>query len=656
MIDISAPNKNNIRLFLKARKSAKYLFPATMTICLLLAAFSPTPALSATSREKYAAGRKYMQEAEWQKALEIFKPLMNDYPLLTDYLLRDIAICYEKSGDLQEASATLRKIISDHRQSPLYLKAYKKILEIGNADDVASNLADYDLYLKEFPRDSKTLWGKSCLLSKSGHNDAALALQREILLNGGPYAVKSYEALKAADCRPSYDEIKIALARLMERENYEQALHLLEDVDLEDEEGKYLAARAYFRLRLYSRVIKSLQGVSSPNGKYLLAMSVLRTKGRESFYKLLEEFTEQNPRDIFQLYLTAVDLKQREGSFSEAYNTLETMKSLYPAQREKILWTEAWLTIRQKRFSEADRILTKLIAGQTKPSDKYLFWLGKVKIYQGLKGNAYFSRIHDKTSYYWFKAGLGVPFALAEKKDESANPEPPLTIPETNLHLLRIAELESLEMRGEARTEARSLFDTIKHQDVSILARLLVAMEDYPGLIKLGRKQNDLRLAYPFAFRETVIKCGQEQNFDPFLIIAIMREESHFRNDAVSVVGALGLMQLMPATARKVGNISHNRELFEVQKNIRIGTTYLSSLLSRFGEMPYAIAAYNAGGRNVKKWLAANYQDEDEFTEDIPYGETKDYVLRVMSTYFIMKSLYGNEGKVESLHGGAPPA
>jgi len=140
------------------------------------------------------------------------------------------------------------------------------------------------------------------------------------------------------------------------------------------------------------------------------------------------------------------------------------------------------------------------------------------------------------------------------------------------------------------------------------------------------------------------------------LIIAIMREESHFRNDAVSVVGALGLMQLMPATARKVGNISHNRELFEVQKNIRIGTTYLSSLLSRFGEMPYAIAAYNAGGRNVKKWLAANYQDEDEFTEDIPYGETKDYVLRVMSTYFIMKSLYRNEGKVESLHGGAPPA
>lgn len=654
MMTISAPAKNNIHLFPEARKSTKPLVLAIMILCLFLAAFSPTPALSAASREKYAAGRKYMQGAEWQKALEILKPLINDYPLLTDYLLRDIAICYEKSGDLQEAAVTLRKIISDYKGSPLYMKAYEKILEIGNTDDIASNLADYDLYLQKFPRDGRILWGKSCLLSKSGHNDAALALQREILLNGSPYAVKSYEALKAADCRPSYDEIKIALARLMEKGNYKQTLSLLEDVDLEDEEGKYLAARAYFRLRLYNKVIKSLQGVTSPDGKYLLAMSVLRTKGRESFYKLLEEFIGQNPRDIFQLYLTAVDMKQRDGSFPEAYNMLEAMKSLYPAQREKIVWTEAWLAIRQKRFPEADKILTKLIAGQTIPNDKYMFWLGKVKIYQGLKGDAYFTRINDKTSYYWFKAGMGVPFALAEKKDELPKTEQPLIIPETNLHLWRIAELESLQMRNEARAEARSLFDTIKHQDVSVLAGLLVAMEDYPGLIKLGRKRNNLRLAYPFAFRETVIKCAQEQNSDPFLIMAIMREESHFRNDAVSVAGALGLMQLMPATARKVGNISHDRELFEVQKNIRIGTTHLSSLLSQFGELPYAIAAYNAGGGNVKKWLTANYQDEDEFMEDIPYGETKDYVLRVMSAYFIMKLLYGSEGEVEASHGTPP--
>lgn len=647
MRNLPTPQKSDNFSFSRVVKATKLFFFPLAALCFFFAVLQPVSALSATSREKYAAGRKYMQEGEWQKALEIIKPLVNDYPLLTDYLLRDIAICYEKSGDSKEAAGTLREIISGYKGSPLYLKAYDKLLEIGSNGDILSAMADCDFYLKEFPRDSKTLWTKSCLLAKSGRKDEALILHREIFLTGSPYAVKSYEALKAAGCRPSYGEVKIALARLLEKGNYEQAVRLLEGVDLEDEEGRNLLARAYFRLRLYRRVIKSLPDVTSPDGKYLLAMSLLRTTGKESFYKLFDEFVRQNPRDLFQLHLTAVDLKQREGNFQEADTLLQTMKKLYPDQRETIAWTEAWLAIRQKRFPEADKILTKLVAGQTKSPDKYLFWLGKVKTYQGKKGDAHFSRIKDKNSYYWFKAGIAGPFTPPEKSAESAKAESFPIIPETNRYLLRIAELESLQMRAEARMEARSLFGTVKHQDVPVLARLLVTIGDYPGLIKLGRRQNDLRLAYPFAFRETVIKCAQEQNFDPFLITAIMREESHFKNDAVSIAGALGVMQLMPSTARKLGHISTDRDLFEVQKNIRLGTTHLSKLLAQFKEPPYAIAAYNAGAKNVKKWLAVDYQDEDEFTEDIPFGETKDYVFRVMSTYGIMKSLYGTELEAE---------
>jgi soluble lytic murein transglycosylase len=131
--------------------------------------------------------------------------------------------------------------------------------------------------------------------------------------------------------------------------------------------------------------------------------------------------------------------------------------------------------------------------------------------------------------------------------------------------------------------------------------------------------------------------------------MAIMREESHFQRDIVSSAGALGIMQLMPATARSLANIKHNEELFDPEKNIRLGTNYFSKLLMQFKLSPYALAAYNAGPHNVERWLAMGYLDEEEFTEDIPYSETKNYVVRIMQTYGIMKTLYENEFKSQRL-------
>jgi len=76
-----------------------------------------------------------------------------------------------------------------------------------------------------------------------------------------------------------------------------------------------------------------------------------------------------------------------------------------------------------------------------------------------------------------------------------------------------------------------------------------------------------------------------------------------------------------------------------------LGTNYLSRLLVKFKLPHYALAAYNAGEHNVEKWLAAGYRDEAEFTEDIPFSETKNYVFRIMKTHGIMKCLYGSEIK-----------
>lgn len=121
---------------------------------------------------------------------------------------------------------------------------------------------------------------------------------------------------------------------------------------------------------------------------------------------------------------------------------------------------------------------------------------------------------------------------------------------------------------------------------------------------------------------------------------AIIREESQYDRRAVSRVGAIGLMQVMPTTAnqvaRRLGFPGMGREdLFDQETNIRIGVRYLEQLVEQFaGNVIYVIAAYNAGPAAVNAWIAMNRgRDPDEFVELIPYQETRQYVKRVLRSY-----------------------
>jgi soluble lytic murein transglycosylase len=127
---------------------------------------------------------------------------------------------------------------------------------------------------------------------------------------------------------------------------------------------------------------------------------------------------------------------------------------------------------------------------------------------------------------------------------------------------------------------------------------------------------------------------------DPFLVAAIIREESQYDRRAVSRVGAIGLMQVMPATASAVAQQhrlpSPSREdLFDQETNIRIGARYVEQLFAQFaGNIVHTIAAYNAGPIAVGTW-ATTFQgrSEDEFVELIQYQETRQYVKRVLRSY-----------------------
>jgi soluble lytic murein transglycosylase len=625
-----------------ARVVAIFSVSLFISIVTLASASTADPAF----REIYAEGRKYMQEEKWAKALDIFKSLEKDYLLLGDYVLLDMAACYEKSGDMGSAEASLRKLLISYKKSTLYRKAYRKILAIAKNRDIEAALVSYDLYLKEFPQDSAALWEKAEIFEKLDRKDEAFAIWKELFFSGSSYALKARELLKTRDYQPTYEEIKKVMPLLLEKENYRQAAALLEGIALRDEEGKYLLGRTYFRLRRYRDAIKVLTGISLKEGQTLLAQNLIRAREKEAFYRLLAELAKEGRKDLLGLHLTAAEFKRREGHITEAAAILQSLPALYPEKKEEIVWSQVWLAVRQKNLSAAEKLLTGLASSNSEKRDKYLFWLGKVKNYQGRPGDDLYAQIKDRNSYYWFKAGKGEPGQPSEGRGPSlkTTEEAPLVPEETNAGFMRIRDLNSLKMKAEARAEAQAMIGSVTDRYLPAFALLLANIEDYATLVKLGIRYNYASLKYPLAFRETVSKYARAQKLDPLLVIAIMREESHFRYDAVSSAGALGIMQLMPATARSLGDVKKNEDLFDAEKNIKLGTNYLSKLMARFKSPYHAIAAYNAGEHNVERWLAAGYLDEDDFTEDIPFNETKNYVFKVMKTYSILKNLYGNEG------------
>jgi len=146
-------------------------------------------------------------------------------------------------------------------------------------------------------------------------------------------------------------------------------------------------------------------------------------------------------------------------------------------------------------------------------------------------------------------------------------------------------------------------------------------------------------VAYPTGLLPT-IKLQGAKGVDPYLIAAIIREESQYDVKAVSRVGAIGLMQVMPSTAnnvaQRVGLPAVGREdLFDQETNIRIGVRYVEQLLEQYsGNIVYTIASYNAGPIAVGNWIAQyRGQSQDEFVELIPYQETRQYVKRVLRSY-----------------------
>jgi len=149
------------------------------------------------------------------------------------------------------------------------------------------------------------------------------------------------------------------------------------------------------------------------------------------------------------------------------------------------------------------------------------------------------------------------------------------------------------------------------------------------------------RLVYPIHHWNVINKYKYTNN--PIILASIMKEESHFNPEAVSSVGAKGLMQMMPATEKELmSSYQLQKESDNIVNDIKFGSVYLASLIHNLnGKALFAIAAYNGGIGSVQKWQKTlKFTNIDEFVEQIPYSETNNYVKKIVRTYWMYSNIY----------------
>ncbi len=187
----------------------------------------------------------------------------------------------------------------------------------------------------------------------------------------------------------------------------------------------------------------------------------------------------------------------------------------------------------------------------------------------------------------------------------------------------------------------------------------------YPQYMAAGGEQLPpelLKVLFPVDYWPLIRRYAAERHLDPYLIAALIAQESTFTADVKSAANAYGLMQILPSTGRHYARTLHLprfslRMLTTAETNIRMGTAYFADLVKQFGGAHFALASYNAGENRVSRWIAERPGvDPEEFIDDIPFPETQNYVKKILGTAEDYRRLYGDGAALADGGSDAAPA
>jgi soluble lytic murein transglycosylase len=597
-----------------------------------------------------------LEAGRYEDAIKNLSDARKEFSILEDYALFYMSDAYHMRGEHDKALGSLRALIKKYPLSPLGKKA--RINEIREAKENPKEdlLRLYEAYVSDYPDDDETGLMYALYLKENGKKDKATALSKRIYLKAGASSSEAYSELNPSDIR-STDLVERAsnLIKKYEFEEAERDLRKAMSLDSGRNREVILKNLGYslFKQRKYREAAATYDKI---NDAYFKARSLYRAGDAEKFATALKGLVAGNDgRAGYLLGIVASD-KRREKDFDNALKIYNDVLKNYPSEKENAMWGIGWTHYVAGEYKKSADMFAHLYASYGDP--KYLYWQAR-SIEAG--GDSalpqYDSLMRMKCNFYTVLS-----FARGKKNFNGSLPisEPYPDVPSAGSQRFeRVEALLSLNMHKEAILEL--IMAAGNKDDVSELTFIISKLQElgeYSRAIGLASKipysEKLHRFWYPLAYWNIVEQSSREHNIDPLLTLSLIREESRYDAETRSPAGARGLMQLLPETAYTLDkklNIGINdpSQLYNVRNNIHLGTYYLKSLFSEFNNsLPHVIAAYNAGEAAVRKWeQRGKYKSVDEFIEDIPYDETRNYVKRVITSYFQYKkfSLSGDEGK-----------
>ncbi len=308
-----------------------------------------------------------------------------------------------------------------------------------------------------------------------------------------------------------------------------------------------------------------------------------------------------------------------------------------------------------------------------------LYWLGRLREEEGrpLEAQSYYRAVTDAFPHYYYGVLAGKRLAgnavAAPQEIVNRLPKPRqlASVPtsETRAFLevggllaaLGFADDAALELHRVDYRKADSHLAGVElarlHTSREEHFRALRAMKRYAfGYLRMPFEALDLEswhYLFPIGWEERLRTRSERHHLDPYLVAALIRQESEFNAGARSHAGALGLMQIMPATGRQlfrrlgIPGFS-SRKLTVPDISLRLGTFHLKEVLAQFdGELEKGLAGYNAGERRIPGWMQLGpFEDSTEFVETIPFSETRGYVQSIVRNRALYSRIYGGQGKV----------
>jgi soluble lytic murein transglycosylase len=607
----------------------------------------------------FLLGRLYKEEGSFEKAEEFFRKSIRRYPLLKDYALISLAELYLSYGHFGKAIETVRIIKSPLLKQDAVRVKFNALIAMEKEDEAMDVLSQY---VHEYQDDTEARFLLATLYKDKGMKGRAIKVFKDIYIMASDLSDDAMIELKGlkADALTK-DELIERAGNLFSNHDYQTAIATYEKVmNLVDDKESILfeIGRCQFRLKEYAMAAESFKKVKGSKALYWQARSLFRIDDREGFNAIVERFEKEHPQDthLADLLFISADDFRRKGELKKAEEGYKRLMDMFPQMREEALWGLGWMYYSTGDYERAFEHFSILKAHKDSTSYyKYLYWF--LKACENISGRCDVDNIVQvnkpsvDNSYYGYL--IGFKYSKNQIPQLAVNNNPSFPKPDGEVYD-RISALTLLGMRNWALKEIRNTISRVRQKkNFFYLCNMAMMMDDYKTVIALNEKEKGdeyLVFSYPLGYWEVLKVASKRNGLDPYLVAALIREESRFDPEAVSWAGAIGLMQLMPQTAERIlkglnmGYTNHvdRNKLMDVRNNILIGSSYLSQLIREFRMLPYAIAAYNAGENAVRRWLNRDADvDIDEFIEDIPYKETRRYVKKVLKSYWQYRRLYG---------------